>query len=318
MGWEIDSTFRITGKAIEYIEQFIEKGEDVYEKGNTFFNFKKFFDDYKDLEHSEEFEDWSWCTRKKCMYSKSNVASYLDFTYNSSFPSGIARKLSRLFPEEVFRVSCYSESGSVEFFVYKNGCVIHKDYYDDDSPSEEIDEVYRTLDQLDGHSKNEEFIEDPEEAKEYRIKNEVSDFLKEKDNYPKNDDGTFIISDDMTEGAKIEAAKQNEMILENYKEPTYDEIVNELDRTSLTREELDKVFLWLNYHTEFFCFNTADMFIRKDMPFLVKAHIVFKRKEIKDHEEDYEDFMKWCREHSDSEEVELVDFDEHDKESNEK
>jgi len=110
-----------------------------------------------------------------------------------------------------------------------------------------------------------------------RIREGKKWFNENKDSLLRNSDGTYVITEDMPEGAKIKAMEKNKIIISKLNEPTYEEIVKELGRDSLTIREIVKVQTWLSHHK---CLkdDNYEIVITSDMPILVKAHILFDRK----------------------------------------
>ena len=113
---------------------------------------------------------------------------------------------------------------------------------------------------------------------------------KNKDKYLKNSDGTFVITEEMSEGAKKAAKELNEIIIAKANEPTYEEVVKELGRNSITIEERMKAVRWLEHHK-----TLSEGFHRrivtKDMPILVKAFILFERKKDSESDDEWEEML---------------------------
>ena len=407
MSVDIDGSIRIPKKAINYVKQFVEDGEDVYEEGATFFNFERFFKipddllnvndgkvrtalihgvaalnpesefswgpDFPKFENIEMFNHWfdnafgskrrkpkesldSMCyvnldlltqpdklikrdecffacggveiteeemmaifskipslmekygcvidtdynsflgiDKLECYFRVTNGIGYLDFDLFNSFPCEIADMLSKLFPEEeigVYYHVCGCDYDEAVLLVFKAGKCMFDEHHvwfvddDEDIIKESHPEQNPTsLTMENFFPKIERPEKTPEEIEKDKIAFEESIRIREgkkwfnenKDSLLRNSDGTYVITEDMPEGAKIKAMEKNKIIISKLNEPTYEEIVKELGRDSLTIREIVKVQTWLSHHK---CLkdDNYEIVITSDMPILVKAHILFDRK----------------------------------------
>ena len=291
MGYERDGYIRFTGKAIDLIKNYVVEGQDVYDEGVTFFDFDHFF------ENSDVESEWSGL--EECSFWEEKGVGYLLFSFYGtfvSFPYGIAIKLSKDFPEQEIGVYYTVEMHGTYLNVFKNGEMVFEDDIDDDMNSdegEEIPEKYNptTIKWDNFFQKREEPRMSPDEReRQSRIFQEEWDFKKNKDKYLKNSDGTFVITEEMSEGAKKAAKELNEIIIAKANEPTYEEVVKELERNSITIEERMKAVRWLEHHK-----TLSEGFHRrivtKDMPILVKAFILFERKKDSESDDEWEEML---------------------------
>ena len=302
MGYEHDGSIRISKKATSFIKKYIEQGNDVYTEGVEFFNFDRFQEETKGLsEHTRNY----WSGLRECTYWEKNAIGYLSFSFYGTFipfPVDIASATSRMFPNEEIAAEYSVEDDGGYLYVYKNGKCIFEDSYDyyDNQSRQEINKVQNpTSISFENYYQREkepqlteEQIKEREERwkKEAKIREEECWFETNKNKLPKNEDGTFIITENMPNGAKNKALMINEIIVAKANEPKYEDVVKELGRDYITTEETMKAIMWLDHHkhlTDGYFYTIA----AKEMPILVKAYILFRRKKDKESEEFWDTLM---------------------------
>ena len=252
------------------------------------------------------FNPWAWTDKLECGFRVEKGIGFLSFDLFNSFPVEIAIKLSRDCPDQEIGVSYSVEDWGGYLYVFKNGeCVFEDSYYEDDYDSEEeseekvIKENPSSISYSNFYPREERRELTPEEKeerrlyweKEHKLLEEEHWFNERKDTLPKNEDGTCIISDDMPEGARQEAIECNKIIIAKLNEPTYEEVVAELGRSYITTEETIKAITWLSHH-EHLTEGWSDVIVTRDMPILVKAHVLFRRKQERENDEAWETMVK--------------------------
>ncbi len=242
-----------------------------------------------------DFNYGEWSGRYECSFYEKNGVGYLSFDLFNHFPTAVGYHLSKLFHDQEIGVCYHVEDWGGYLYVFKNGETAFEDSYDDDydseEESEEKPEVVKenpTSISFENFYQREERVErTPEELEAWRAeRNKYWEgrewFNNNKDNLPKNEDGTYIITDDMPESAKEMALECNKTIIAKANEPTYEEVVAELGRDRITMDEMFKAVTWLQHHD--YPRDNWHAIATRDMPILVKAHILFKRK--RDEEDD--------------------------------
>ena len=303
MGYQHDGAIRVTGKAIDFIKSFLEEGNDEYTEGALYFNFDKFGEAVGGLsEHTTNY----WPGSEECEYWERNGVGYLGFSFYGTFtpfPYEIAQKLSVVFPNQEFGGECTTEDRGSSLMVFKNGERIFEDYYDSDDDSEEPEKENPSSITFENFYEK-EILSPEEEARRKKHSEERIWFWEHKEELPKNDDDTYIITDDMPDGAKELALEHNEYVFREKrakeakeKEPTYEEIVNAYGSKHLFDGDLMKAISWLDHHD-----HLSDKYgypiITDDMPLLVKAYIVIRRKEEEEQSKIWDEIMeKYYKDH---------------------
>lgn len=327
MGRQHDGDIRMSKEVKDFVKQFMVEGNDVYTKGATYFDFDKFIEETSKLlkANSGEYIEQGWHGLEEASYWEKNEIGYLSFSFYgtfTSFPEGIAIILTLLFPNQEIGVYENVEDWGSYLDVYKNGERVFCDSCEDDYGSQEEPEEKEVKENPTSISFDNFFQREEPKELTPEEKAEQEKYWKEREQYwqdvhwfnehenslPKNSDGTFVITEDMPLGAKEKAEERNKIIVAKAQEPSHEEVVKELGKTSLSFEEMSKAITWLEHH-DCLC-DGWETIVTKDMPILVKAHILFRRKHDEELDKEWEKMFPEGQDESESDIYDTYEDDE--------